>query len=47
VFAAAVPGRILLYAAAHLVDGGEPEPGDMEGIEHPHRAGSDVDNAVA
>ena len=34
---AAVPGELLLDAAAHLVDRGEPEPGDVEGVQHPHR----------
>jgi hypothetical protein len=37
VFAAAVSGGFLLDAAAHVVDGGEAEPADVEGVEHPDR----------
>ncbi len=33
---AAVSGVLALDAAAHLVDGGEPEPYDMEGVKDPH-----------
>jgi ATPase subunit of ABC transporter with duplicated ATPase domains len=35
---AAVPGQFLLDAAADLVDRGDPEAGDMKGVQHPHRA---------
>jgi hypothetical protein len=34
--AAAVAGLLLLDAAADLIDGGEPEPHDVESVEHPH-----------
>ncbi len=32
-----VPGAVLLDAAADIVDGGEAEPGDVGGDEHPDR----------
>ena len=35
--AAAVTQVVLLDPAADIVDGGEPEPGDMEGVQHPGR----------
>jgi len=35
--AAAVPGLFTLDAVADVVDGGEPEPHDVEPVEHPHR----------
>jgi hypothetical protein len=34
---AAVPGEFLLDAAADVVDGGEAQPDDVEGVEHAHR----------
>ena len=37
VLAAAVTQVVLLHPAAHVIDGGEPEPGDMEGVQHPGR----------
>jgi hypothetical protein len=39
VAAAAVPGVLALDAPAYLVHGGEGEPHDVEGIEHPYRVG--------
>jgi len=33
---AAVPGQLLLDTAADVVDGGVPESGDVEGVQHPH-----------
>jgi hypothetical protein len=32
-----VAGLFLLDAAADAVDGGEPEPGDVEGVQHSGR----------
>ena len=37
--AAAVPGEFLLDPSAHVVDRGEPQPGHVERVEHPHRLG--------
>jgi hypothetical protein len=37
--AAAVPGEFLLDPPSHVVDRGEPEPGHVERVEHPHRLG--------
>jgi hypothetical protein len=37
--AVAVPGQLLLDPPVHLVHHGEPEPGHMERVEHPHRRG--------
>ena len=36
VAAAAMPVGVLLDAAAYVVDGGEPQPYDVEGIQDPH-----------
>ena len=36
VAAAAMPVGVLLDAAAYIVDGGEPQPHDVEGIQDPH-----------
>ena len=33
-----MPTSLLLHPAAHVVDGGEPQPHDVEGIQYPHRA---------
>ncbi len=29
----------MLHAAAQVIDGGEAEAGDVEGVQHPHRFG--------
>jgi hypothetical protein len=34
-----MPAGLLLHPAAHVVDAGEPEPHDVEGIQYPHRVG--------
>ena len=34
-----MPVDVVLHAAAHLVDGGQPELGDMERVEHANRSG--------
>jgi hypothetical protein len=39
VAAAPKPAGLLLHPAAHVVDGGKPEPHDVEGIQYPHRVG--------
>jgi hypothetical protein len=44
--AAAVQG-LLLDAAADLINSGEAEAGDVEGVQHPDRAGSWLRSAVA
>lgn len=34
---AAVPGLLVLDVSADIVDGGEAQPHETEGIQHPHR----------
>ena len=36
---ASVPGGLLLHPPAHVVDGGEAEPGHVERVQHPDRLG--------
>ena len=42
-----MPVDVLLHAAAHLVDRGQPELRDMERVEHANRLGKLLINAVA
>jgi hypothetical protein len=39
VLVAALVQGLLLHTAADLVDSGQAEAGDVEGVEHSHRAG--------
>jgi hypothetical protein len=47
VLAAAVTEILLLDPAPHIVDGGEPETSDVEGVQHPVACGRQVRSAVA